>query len=436
MRRSLLPSGSVSPKIDVPGWKSATGDQNWCFVGEPPKECQGWKLYISASNVNFGNTLGAVWPILVSRALTFKYVASERVLWKINAGLYGYSQIGKTIVVYLEDPAIGLSLLKELKRVLAPFAGTVILPPFANPVGGGLPLSYRYGAFVGETIAINGTEVADNRMRKAPRDGFPSDPFLAAIEPSRPNAEFEKFLLNYPVYEVLNQSAKGGVYASMDLSSPEFREVVLKVGRRNGNVFPDGRDAMDLVRQESWFYNLAIAEGLGHHIPHFDGIFEFPDAAAIVIERLEGASLQSMMQRDELELRHLTSALQILRRFHDRGLVVGDAKLANFIQTASGELKVIDFESGARIAEKATPDQHCTFMFVNHDLAGQPAVLELLHFLYSAVHEDAAQSFNEETRIIDLQSLIGTTSAKPGVSVSALELMKKVVAGTGSIDEP
>ncbi len=390
---------------------------------------QGWKLYISASNANFAATLDLVRPILAAHDVGFKHIASQRGLIKINSGLYGYSQVGKTIVAYFDDDAHVVPVVTDLKGALRHFAGTTTLPPFASAVGGGLPLSYRYGSFTGDKILIDGAEVPDDRARPVHGIvGLPVDPFLAVLEAKEKDG-LDSLLLSYPVYEVLSQSAKGGVYAALDLGATSFSEVVLKVGRRHGNVLPDGRDGMDLVRREGWFFKLAVECSLEDCLPRFDGLVELPDAAVIVMERIEGESLQELHRRDKLTVEVLERALTVLRRFHDAGLVVGDAKLANFMLSSAEEIKAIDFESGGLIIELSVPDQHCTFLFTDTRLQQRPRELETMHFLYSVLHTDEGESFDETRRIIDLDVALMCTKEQPPLAMVALDMMRTIVAG-------
>lgn len=411
------------------------GNEKWRQVGPLPTAIQGWKLYISGNNTNFGALLAAVRPVLAEYDVAYKHVANERILQRLNSGLEGYSQIGKTIVVYIEDVSRALSLLDDLKKAVRAFAGSTITPPFAHPVGGGLPLSYRYGAFVGDRILIDGVEFPDDRSRKmSGLKALPPDPFLPALEEKPRERGLDSLLLTYPVFEVLSQSAKGGVFAAMDLDAPEFREVVIKLGRRNGNVLPDGRDGMDLVKHEKWFFDVAAEHGMGQHIPGLIAFAEFSASAVLVMERIDGETLHALQLRGALEARHVQAAAELLGRFHQAGLLVGDAKLANVMLAPSGELKVIDFESAAFVEAKTEPDQHATFLFTDRRLHARPAVWERLHFLYSVIHsvnhKEEVGSFDEQKRVIDLGVVVDTVP-NTEAAAAALAMIRDIVSSEG-----
>lgn len=426
---------SALQDADSPSSPPSSGNETWRQIGPLPTATQGWKIYISGNNRNFGDLLAAVRPVLAQYDVAYKYVANERILQRLNSGLEGYSQIGKTIVVYIENASQALPLLDDLKKVVRAFAGSTINPPFAHPVGGGLPLSYRYGAFVGDRILIDGVEFPDDRSRKMPGlKALPPDPFLPALEEKPHDRGLDSLLLTYPVFEVLSQSAKGGVFAAMDLNSPEFREVVIKLGRRNGNVLPDGRDGMDLVKHEKWFFDVAAEHGMGQHIPGLITFADFATSAVLVMERIDGETLHALQLRGALEARHVQAAAELLGRFHQAGLLVGDAKLANVMLAPGDELKVIDFESAAFVEAKTEPDQHATFLFTDRRLHARPAIWERLHFLYSVIHclnhKEEAGSFDERKRIIDL-GVVLDTAPDSEATAAALAMIRDIVFGEG-----
>ena len=429
----------MTPLIDAhsPPAPPKDGNEKWRQLGPVPTATQGWKLYISCNNTNFNALLAAVRPVLDEYGVAYKHVADERLLQRLNSGLEGYSQIGKTIVVYMEDVSQALSLLHDLKKAVRPFAGSAINPPFANPVGGGLPLSYRYGAYVGDRILIDGVELADDRSRKmSGLKALPPDPFLPALEEKPHERGLDSLLLTYPVFEVLGQSAKGGVFAAMDLDAPEFREVVIKLGRRNGNVLPDGRDGMDLVKHEKWFFDVAAEHGMGQHIPDLVAFAEFSASAVLVMERIDGETLHALQLRGALEARHVQAAAELLGRFHQAGLLVGDAKLANVMLARGGELKLIDFETAAFVEARTQPDRHATFLFTDRRLHARPAVWETLHFLYSVIHsanhEEEAGSFDEQKRIVDL-GVVLDTAPDSEAAAAALAMIGDIVSSEGLV---
>lgn len=407
------------------------GEAEWHFVGAAPSIAQGWKLYISANVDNFAAILDAVRPILREYDQPFKYAANAESLWRLNAGMAGYSQIGKSIVVYICDEARAAALADELKRALAPFRGSTLLPPFAQPVGGRYPLSFRYGAFFGDSIELCGDKVADDRLRRQDLSRLPSCPFLPILEGQPKDEELNRFLLSYPVFSVLGQAGKGGVFAALDIESPTYREVIVKLGRKNGNPLPDGRDGMDLARHEHWFYSLMQGTELARLMPALVDFAEFASASALVLERIDGVTLLGLQMDGDLAPRHLERSLEILDAFHASGYLVGDAKLANFIATPSGEMKAIDFESAVPIAASGDRPRYASFIFTDEKLAGRPCAYEKLHFLYSVIHvsHDTAQS--EAKRVVCLEEALSDRKELPPVAAEARELARGIYDGDG-----
>lgn len=402
----------------------------WNFVGEPPLITQGWKLYVSANNGTFDEVLRLTAPIFEARGIPYKYVNSERSLWRLNAGLEGYSQIGKSIVAYVGDAPDLADLIGDLKRVLDGYRSSAILPPYAAKLGGGLPIAYRYGSYFSDELQLGSVAVADDRFRLQTQAAeLPADPFERFLEARPQDQGLDRLLLQYPVFEAISQSGKGGVFAALDLSAATFSEVILKIGRRHGNLMPDGRDGQSLTKREHWFYDLVCAESdLAKHVPKVLAFHEFADEAVLVMERLEGQNLLQLQIEEQLRRADVEQAVAILESFHRSGLLVGDAKLGNFIRLASGQLKVFDFETAGVIESRWTPDQHSTFMFVDRQLQSRPAAWELVHFLYSVIHKNETADFDERNRIIDLPALL-ETQPESEVARFALKRIREILSG-------
>lgn len=410
-------------------------NDNWQFVGTAPVISQGWKLYVSANVANFDEILSHVRPILLNHGQPFKYAADAETLWRLNASMVGYSQIGKSIVVYICDEASVPQLIGELKRALAPFRGSALRPPYATAIGGGLPLSFRYGAFFGDSVIARGERVADQRARRQNLADLPPCPFVPFIEAETRDQQLNRFLLSYPVFSVLGQAGKGGVFAALDIESPSYREVILKLGRRNGNPLPDGRDGMDLIKREHWFYALLRDTPLARYTPDLVDYCEFDSAAALVLERIEGVTLLGLHLDDALRVDHLCQALAILDAFHDSGYLVGDAKLANFIAPPSGNLKAIDFESAVSIADAESLPKYASFLFTDIELIASPAIWEKLHFLYSVIHiadgTTAAEKKGSNDRVINLRAALAAEDAYPPIVDEARRLARELFSTLG-----
>ncbi len=391
----------------------------WYHAGPPVVAPQGWKLYVSASRPFFLETLAAAGNVFASFGVSYKYAASDKVLRKLNAGLYGYSQIGKVIIAYFAEGDDPSPVVQGLKDALCAFRHRAPLPPFALPIGGGLPLSYRFGSFDGGPLRVNGVLHEDDRTRNPLwiRD-LVADPFLSLCEPPVARKDFDRLLGRFPVYEVLAQGGKGGIYAAFDLDASEFRDLVLKVGFRYGQILPDGRDGMDLLRHEHAFFGLLEDRSLADVAPRLQGYFEFDDRNVLVLERIPGADLLKRKHEGTLTVDHLGKALRILSRLHRAGLFVGDPKLANFIADAAGRVRAVDFESAGTMVRPHF-DLLRTFHFVRPGIKGIP-VGERIHLLYSVLHRTTESSFSESDRIIDLVDFIESFKPRDAIERWAL----------------
>lgn len=392
--------------LDIPapaGMAISDISGKWYAAGPRVRAMQGWKLYVSANRDDFLATLGSVVPVFDRHGVAYKYVATDKALRKQNAGLYGYSQVGKVIVAYPEDEARIPTLVADLKASLAGSVGRAPAVPFAAHIGGSWPLYYRYGAYSGTTVVIDGLEQEDDRtgLARALFDRL-GDPFATVVEDGLKLAEFDRLLLRFPVYETLSQGGKGGVFAAFDLEAEHFAELVLKVGYRNGQVLPDGRDGMDLIAHEHRFFGLLGEHGVAHVAPRMLEYHALEQRNMLVMDRIDGTNLLLLREEGGLSVTLLERVLALLAEIHAAGLYVGDAKLANFVADDDGRAWAIDFESAG---ERAAPrfDMLRTFHFSRPKLR-DPALLDRVHLLYSVLHKGDRRSFSESDRIIDLDA--------------------------------
>lgn len=402
------------------------GDK-WFFCGSPVGAAQGWKLYVSATVLNYGAILAAAAPILERHRVPFKYVAGEKTLRMLNAGLLGYSQIGKCIVAYLGEGECVASLVPRLKDELGPFLDACPEVPYARQLGGGLPLSYRFGAYGGSEVTIDGATREDDRgpEGQAVPEGM-DDPLAAFAEPVRRDEEFAAFLTEYPVFDVISQAGKGGVFVGFDLSQPVFTEVIVKIGYKNGQTMPDGRDGFALLRREAAFFAELAAAGLRDVAPAFISYREFRDKNALVMERLPGDNLMVARSRGELTPLHVERCLALLERLHDRGLYVGDPKLPNFVLDGAGCPRAIDFECAGRMDEHMF-DPVRTFGLFNPTIE-DPARQDFAHFLFSALYDaKPGAAVSERDRLIDVAAVLRRPVPDDPVAAFALARFARAV---------
>lgn len=404
-------------------------NRHWNFDGPLVRVSQGWKLYVSATLNSFLETLEAVRPIFKEYGVSYKYISSDKMLRKQNAGLYGYSQVGKLIVAYLDPERPIEPLLTRLKQGLDAFRGTAPVVPFAQELGGGLPLFYRYGAFSGDHIVVNGETIEDDRTECASEmfDDL-GNPFLPFHEPPQSNAGFDEFLSRFPVYEVLGQGGKGGVFAAFDTEAPVFTDIILKVGYRNGQVMPDGRDGIDLLERERRFFELLEEHGLSNLAPQMQAHGSFGGRNVIAMSRINGENLLNLREKGELQVRHLQACFEILDKIHDAGLYLGDAKLANFLLDEYDRVWAIDFECAGEIGQSGTDfDLLRTFHFYKPTIT-DIRLFDKVHLLYSVLHRKDKVSFSETDRIIEISRFLERFSAESDVEKWADRQLRSIIS--------
>ena len=214
--------------------------EHWYACGPTPVGTrQGWKLYVPMTMLNARTLTKRLGALLLPTGLHFKYVKNIATLRKLNAGIYGYGQIGKCFVIYMPVP--DATLIEALKDALLPYRDQCPAVPCARPFGDRLPLYYRFGAYASTTLVVNDAEVADDRTNLAtavPEGVIDTLAPWTTADPDDPPVR--RFLRRYPIFRALVQQGKCGVFHAMDLSSETFSEVVLKVGYHRGQVQADG----------------------------------------------------------------------------------------------------------------------------------------------------------------------------------------------------
>jgi hypothetical protein len=389
---------------------SATGEE-WYVCGEAPdRQSQGWKLYVPMTMLNARAIVQRTAPLLVSSGLQFKYVRDLRTLCKLNEGTYGYSQVGKNLVIYLPEP--DAAFVTALKRILQPFRDECPAVPCARPIGDRLPLYYRYGSYRHAHITIGGVEVVDDRLdlaRAVPpgiEDALaghcsevPEDPAIAA------------FLGTFPVFRALRQQGKSGVFHCMNLASETFQEVVLKVGYHRGCVQPDGSDGCTLLRRELAFYRLLAQHGIDRLAPALVDALDVPRKVILALDHVAGSDLLSCKLDGRLTVAHLDAAWAMIEEIHGRGLFLGDAKLGNFLLGDDGRLRIVDFETAGVLGQ--SPPSIRTFL-----LSPPPTdqrAHDRAHFLASVLFAYERAENDADIRCVEMNSL---TAQRPSDDVS------------------
>ncbi|MER5712742.1 hypothetical protein [Streptomyces sp. NPDC002122] len=418
---AAVPEPSAAPAIsalphprELGAGSSFAESALWYACGVPaPGIRQGWKLYVPMTLLNAREMLHRVAPLLLGAGLHFKYVKDLVTLQHLNAGVHGYSQIGKCLVVYLPHPQV--SFLEALKEALGPYRDQCPAVPCARPFGGRLPLFYRFGAYVGSTLRLDGREVTDDRssLAHAVPEGV-RDALAGFTEPEADDPDVGRFLRRYPAFRALAQQGKSGVFHAMDATAATLRQVVLKTGYHRGQMQPDGTDGCDLLRREIACYRLLAERRLDRMAPALLNTLDVPRKVALVLEYVDGPNFLHHKLNGRLRPRHLEQAWLLLEGFHAAGVYLGDAKLANFLvgpiadsdsdsdSDADEGVRVVDLEAAGIIGDHAPPIR--TF-FISPE-PEDPRRSDLAHFLVSVLYPYDQAGKSWANRRVDLRACL------------------------------
>jgi len=152
-------------------------------------------------------------------------------------------------------------------------------------------------------------------------------------------------------YEILSTIGSGGmgeVWKARDTRLK--REVAIK-------TLPEAlaRDPDRLARLER---EAALLASVNHdHIATIHGLEEYEGTRVLVLELVEGTTLESRLIRGRLPIEEaLTLALQLaqaLTAAHDKGVIHRDLKPANIMVTPAQRIKVLDFGIAKALADGA-----------------------------------------------------------------------------------
>ena len=370
--------------IGVPG----KSDVTWSGIGEiPATVSQGWKLYVSATLANYIKTLKIVGPILHGFGIPFKYLSSLSRVRDQNAGLFGFSQVGKCIVAYLYDESKVSMVLPELRSSLEMVGHEGPFVPRLPAAWSGASVFYRYGSYRGKSLEIAGATLKDDRRDPLTAINLievnpfaPVDDIIANGEKGRATHGNRSILAKFPVVSAICRSGKGGVFRGIDIQDPARGDVIVKIGLRLGSALPDGRDGAYFVGREWRMYGVMRDSGLSDVLATPIAFSMEDDANVLVLEAIQGVDLAAHRAISVDDPSHLLAAIRLMRRVHRAGYALGDAKAANFI-VRGVDLAIVDLESSSSLRgpRRALPSSFIVSGPPDMGLEGR----DILHFLIS-----------------------------------------------------
>jgi eukaryotic-like serine/threonine-protein kinase len=188
---------------------------------------------------------------------------------------------------------------------------------------------------------------------------------------------------SYEVVELIGAGGMGQVYRARDLHL--HRDVALK-------VLPDGH-RLDADAQQRFEREARLLASLNHpNIATLYGLETATGTQALVIELIDGETLDERLARSPRRALRLDEALDIARQIadgldaaHEGGIVHRDLKPANVKIRADGTVKVLDFGIAKVFDAKAAGAAQLTVTSVHAAIIGTPSYMSPEHVAGDAV---------------------------------------------------
>jgi hypothetical protein len=233
-------------------------DAIWSFSSRTGLKGQGWKLHLSATAPYASDLLRACAQTLVDSQHAFKIIASFDEIERLNMGVfYGRSQVGKLVTVYCPEPRNARALAERLHTLLKGIPCPEV--PSDHRFRPASNVFYRYGAYEKLEIEHDGRQVLAYRDkygnlvpdRRTSGSAVPegiSNPFLEDQAAVRRRSR--KTTPRYRARNAIHWRGDGGVYRVLDTACEPPLERIMKVGLRHGGVTIDGRDGVNIRKNE------------------------------------------------------------------------------------------------------------------------------------------------------------------------------------------
>lgn len=395
--RQAVNANDVLPGPATPSdWKRhETGPWVLFAPPEPALPRQGWKVHVSATPQAAAETIHLAAHECIRRGVTFKYLASRRLVHVMQLKYADRRSSGKVMTCYPRNDSELQVLTEALQSALSGRPGARIIGEVSVEAA---PVFLRHGAFVA-------TWIEDDLGRRVPgvsRDGalVPDRRGIAASAPDEVSAFVEVLMraarereaasvLDIEDARLLHRSNAGGVFRAV---RPDGRTVVLKEARHHTGYDPAGLDAVTRLHQE--YAILRRLDGLGL-APSPSALIRLGDSDLIEMEYLEGLTLAKAITTRHPEVNSSLSAgssgeqyladmseilnevAAILDQAHRHGVWHGDVQPANIVLTDQG-VRLIDWESGSLDGARPGPAVG-TPGYYDPNLSGPAADLFGLH---------------------------------------------------------
>ncbi|MFJ4871471.1 class III lanthionine synthetase LanKC [Streptomyces sp. NPDC088757] len=359
---------------EVPPGLRGSAQGIWTVWGGPRTGLagQGWKIHVSARLDRAQHVLDAVAGICFSEGVPFKHLSARLFFLFLHHKHAARAQSGKFCAVYPPDTATARRLLERLRDALEGEEGPYVLTD--RRFRDSRTVHYRYGSFDGARSRLradgtregtvldgSGREVADSRLPAFHLPAGITDPFVEREE--EPHAG-PILIRDYEVTGAVRLSNAGGAYRARDRRTG--RTVFLKEARAHNGLVFDGTDARQRLRHEYDVLRELHAAAPGVAPEPLDHFTEW-EHDFLVTEYVAGQPLTGWLSRSTplaradrtagsvaayyRACRRLLAGLDAsLDRLHAAGYRFGDVSPGNILVTASGGIRLVDFEAASALS--------------------------------------------------------------------------------------
>ena len=329
----------------------------------------GIKFHISASILNASDTLERLSSYLQEKNVLFKAPDSLESIIHLNTGHgLNYCQIGKVFTIYPQNSdQEQLRLMAEELHNITCYDLKAPSIPYDKHFQPDSRVYYRYGTFYKDkTKSMN--QILEERYANEPIPEHLADPISAT---GQKNNE-DNILSDYPVFDVLNQRGKGGVYRAVCLDSGNLRSCIVKEGRKHGEIDWEGNDGYHYRKQE--FHNIKVLKSLGIKVPGLVKFIDSQNACYIILEDV-GTPITEFVKIRNLPLQNrvdmLLDVLGQLIIIRNEGKQWLDCKSGNILVKDDLSVHLIDFES---VVSTHAP---ILFAYTSHQTGSKTTIKEI-----------------------------------------------------------
>lgn len=326
-------------------------------VGENLKK-QGWIFHIPIWDIQINSLLSKLIPYLVKFKIPFQIPLNKDIHTSLQAGGFGYKNLGKIICIFPDDEATVSDLARDLIEISHGFKGTPVPTDFHL----GNIVYTRFGSYhinneKAESIIIDDKGVALPDNEPLPPNIYPWAPWpfsqsLVPVFLGRKKIINNKYLIKH----VLKPDIKGQVLIALYSKNLIFlKKCIIKEGIKGMGVDDAGRDITASLEWQQTLYN-KLKDIVP--LPKIIDNFEDTNSVFIVFEYVKGISFGSYLtqlynnkswyefhlKEKEEVLTFIILIIEIIKNFHNAGYVHRDLNTENFIIDSKGTAWILDLE--------------------------------------------------------------------------------------------